>query len=82
MTRSFAETALAPLLDPASQGLLATLRAYLECGGSVVETAAATGVHRNTITTRLQQIRDRLGVDLNDPSQRLALQVACRSVRA
>ncbi|MBM7520439.1 helix-turn-helix domain-containing protein [Nocardioides nitrophenolicus] len=82
VTRSFAETALAPLLDPASQGLLATLRAYLECGGSVVETAAATGVHRNTITTRLQQIRDRLGVDLNDPSQRLALQVACRSVRA
>jgi len=78
VTRAFAETALAPLRD--SPALLGTLRAYLESGGSVVLTAQALGVHRNTVTSRVQQVRDRLGVDLDDPSQRLALQVACRSV--
>jgi DNA-binding PucR family transcriptional regulator len=59
---------------------LTTLRAYLESGGSVVLTAQALGVHRNTVSTRVQQVRDRLGVDLDDPSQRLALQVACRAL--
>ncbi len=78
VTRAFAETALAPLRESAP--LMATLRAYLESGISVVDTAHALGVHRNTVTTRLQQVRERLGLDLDDPSQRLALQVACRVV--
>ncbi|MEI7056339.1 helix-turn-helix domain-containing protein [Nocardioides sp. CCNWLW239] len=78
VTRAFAETALAPLRS--NESLLATLRAYLESGGSVVLVAEALGVHRNTVTARLQQVRERLGVDLDDPSQRLALQVACRSI--
>ena len=82
VTRAFAETALAPLRDPAHSHLLSTLHAYLESGGSAVLTAQALGVHRNTVTTRVQQIRDRLGVDLDDPSQRLALQVACRALGA
>lgn len=82
VTRAFAETALAPLRDPAHGHLLSTLHAYLESGGSAVLTAQALGVHRNTVTTRVQQIRDRLGVDLDDPSQRLALQVACRALGA
>jgi hypothetical protein len=80
VTRAFAETALSPLRDAAHSHLLATLRAYLESGGSVVLTAQALGVHRNTVTARVQQVRERLGVDLDDPSQRLALQVACRAV--
>ena len=80
VTRAFADTALAPLRGQANSHLLMTLRAYLESGGSVVLTAQALGVHRNTVTTRVQQVRDRLGVDLDDPSQRLALQVACRAL--
>jgi hypothetical protein len=80
ITRAFTETALAPLRDPTHSHLLATLHTYLESGGSVVLTAQALGVHRNTVTTRIQQIRTMLGVDLDDPSQRLALQVACRSL--
>jgi hypothetical protein len=80
VTRAFAETALSPLRDPSHSHLLSTLHAYLESGGSAVLTAQALGVHRNTVTTRIQQIRDRLGVDLDDPSQRLALQVACRAL--
>jgi purine catabolism regulator len=78
VTRAFAETALAPLGD--SESLLLTLRTYLESGGSVVLTAESLGVHRNTVTTRIQQIREKLGLDLDDPSQRLALQVACRAI--
>lgn len=80
VTRAFAETALLPLRGSADTHLLTTLRAYLESGGSVVLTAQSLGVHRNTVTTRVQQIRERLGVDLDDPSQRLALQVACRAL--
>nr|WP_238351532.1 helix-turn-helix domain-containing protein [Kribbella shirazensis] len=78
VTRAFAESALAPLRDSAT--LLTTLRAYLESGGSVVLAAQVLGVHRNTVTIRVQQVRERLGVDLDDPSQRLALQVACRAL--
>jgi hypothetical protein len=80
VTRAFAETALSPLRDTAHLHLLGTLRAYLESGGSMALTAQALGVHRNTVTTRIQQIRQRLGVDLDDPSQRLALQLACRAL--
>lgn len=82
VTRAFAETALSPLRDAAHLHLLGTLRAYLESGGSMALTAQALGVHRNTVTTRIQQIRQRLGVDLDDPSQRLALQLACRALQA
>ncbi|WP_182376179.1 helix-turn-helix domain-containing protein [Nocardioides sp. WS12] len=78
VTRAFAESALAPLRE--SEALMTTLRAYLESGCSVVLTAEALGVHRNTVTTRVQQIRERLGLDLDEPSQRLALQVACRAI--
>lgn len=78
VTRAFAESALAPLAD--TPVLLTTLRAYLESGCSVVETAGALGVHRNTVTARVQQLRERLGIDLDDPSRRLALQVACRTL--
>ncbi|HEX5533745.1 MAG TPA: helix-turn-helix domain-containing protein [Actinomycetales bacterium] len=80
VTRAFAETVLSPLRDSTHAHLLTTLRAYLESGGSIVLTAQALGVHRNTVSTRVLQIRDRLGVDLDDPSQRLALQVACRAL--
>ncbi|WP_020392080.1 helix-turn-helix domain-containing protein [Kribbella catacumbae] len=78
VTRAFAESALAPLRD--STTLLTTLRAYLESGGSVILTAQVLKVHRNTVTIRVQQVRERLGIDLDDPSQRLALQVACRAL--
>ncbi|GAA1844940.1 helix-turn-helix domain-containing protein [Brevibacterium marinum] len=78
VTRAFAESALAPLMD--SPQLLETLQAYLESGGSTSTTASALGIHRNTVAARVQQIRARLDVDLDDPSQRLAFQLACRAL--
>ncbi|MBN6058021.1 helix-turn-helix domain-containing protein [Nonomuraea sp. RK-328] len=35
------------------------------------------GVHRNTVTTRIERIRA-AGFDLEDAATRLALQLACR----
>lgn len=82
VTRAFAETALAPISGTANEHLLATLATYLQNGGSVLFTAQSLQVHRNTVTARLQQLQERLGVDLNDPSQLLALQIAVRAIRA
>ncbi|MGW0782772.1 helix-turn-helix domain-containing protein [Streptomyces sp. NPDC002913] len=80
VTRAFAETALAPLRSPDQAHLLTTLRVFLENGGSATGTARALGLHRNTVSARLRQVRERLGVDLDDPSRRLALQMACRAL--
>lgn len=78
--RAFAETALAPLRGVDGGQLLRTLQVYLEAGGSVSITGQVLGLHRNSVTARLHRLRERLGVDLDDPNQRLALQLACRSI--
>ncbi|NEA42870.1 PucR family transcriptional regulator [Streptomyces sp. SID11385] len=80
VTRAFAETALAPLRAPEHAHLLTTLRVFLEQGGSAAATARALGLHRNTVATRLHQIRERLPLDLDDPTRRLALHMACRTL--
>ena len=71
---------MAPLKGVDGGQLLRTLQAYLEAGGSVSTTSIVLGLHRNTVTARLHRLRERLGVDLDDPNQRLALQLACRSI--
>ncbi|MBM6588861.1 helix-turn-helix domain-containing protein [Brevibacterium sp. RIT 803] len=78
VTRAFAESALAPLTD--SPHLIETLQAYLESGGSTTATASVLGIHRNTAAARIHQVESRLDADLNEPSQRLAFQVACRAI--
>jgi len=73
---------LAPLerLGPArGETAIRTLAAYLDQQGSIVRTATALHLHRNAVTYRLRRITDLLGVDLDDPDQRLALQLACRA---
>jgi sugar diacid utilization regulator len=73
---------LGPLddLGPA-RGLAAvqTLHAWLDEQGSLVRCAERLHLHRNAVGYRIRQIRERLDVDLDDPDQRLALQLACRS---
>ena len=51
----------------------------LDQQGSIVRTASVLHLHRNAVTYRLRRITDLLGVDLDDPDQRLALQLACRA---
>ncbi|RJQ67644.1 PucR family transcriptional regulator [Pseudonocardiaceae bacterium YIM PH 21723] len=76
-----ARDVLAPVLAADTDGtLLATLTSVLDLGGSAKDAAAALGVHRNTVATRLERLRE-LGVDPTDPRQRLPLHLACHLVR-
>jgi DNA-binding PucR family transcriptional regulator len=73
---------LAPLekLGPArADTAIRTLAAYLDEQGSIVRTAQKLHLHRNAVTNRLRSITELLDVDLDDPDQRLALQLACRA---
>lgn len=86
-------TGLAALLDPAeatahAQALLAplgtdgplpeTLRTWLALHGSWDRTAAALGVHRNTVRQRIGRCRTLLGTDLDDMDVRSELWFALR----
>jgi sugar diacid utilization regulator len=73
---------LAPLekLGPArAHTAIATLAAYLDEQGSIVKTAQKLHLHRNAVANRLRGITELLEMDLDDPDQRLALQLACRA---
>ena len=65
--RRFAVTALEPLGSLADKPwLLPTLDAYLARQGRVKETAAALGVHLNTVKYRLRELRERCSPLLAD----------------
>ncbi|MBO0876424.1 MAG: PucR family transcriptional regulator [Pseudonocardia sp.] len=78
----FAARTLAPVreLDRARGGevLLDTLRAWLAHHGGWDRTAAALGVHRNSVRHRIGQVERALGVDLADPDTRMELWFALR----
>ncbi|MDR2983953.1 MAG: helix-turn-helix domain-containing protein, partial [Nocardiopsaceae bacterium] len=56
-----------------------TLAAFLDEQGSIHRTAQRLHLHRNAVSYRMRRITGLLGVDLEDPDQRLALQLACRA---
>ncbi|MFE6963030.1 PucR family transcriptional regulator [Streptomyces sp. NPDC057696] len=69
---------LAPLLAADRDGaLLRTLAVLLDVGGAPSAAAARLGIHRNTVTARLERLRA-LGCDLEDPKLRLPLHLACQ----
>ena len=73
---------LAPLekLGPGrADTAIQTLAVYLDEQGSVIRTAQKLHLHRNAVANRLRSITELLDVDLEDPDQRLALQLACRA---
>jgi sugar diacid utilization regulator len=73
---------LAPLekLGPGrAETAIRTLAAYLDEQGSIVRTAQKLHLHRNAVANRLRGITELLEMDLDDPDQRLALQLACRA---
>ncbi len=47
--------------------------------GSIGRTAQRLHLHRNAVSYRMRRITSLLGVDIADPDQRLALQLACRA---
>ncbi|WP_337062263.1 PucR family transcriptional regulator [Kineococcus sp. G2] len=56
--------------------LVRTARTYLDLAGSAQRTAAALGVHRQTLYHRLRRVRAVSGYDLDDGADRLALHLA------
>ncbi|MBL1101487.1 PucR family transcriptional regulator [Streptomyces coffeae] len=74
-----AHTMLTPLRNQPGD-LIRTLGTYLDSESSLNETAAVLGVHRNTVASRVDRIKNLLGVDLQDRDERLALHLACRAV--
>ncbi|WP_432572005.1 PucR family transcriptional regulator [Kineococcus sp. SYSU DK005] len=56
--------------------LVRTVRTYLDLAGSAQRTAAALGVHRQTLYHRLRRVREVSGCDLDDGADRLALHLA------
>ncbi len=56
--------------------LIPTLEAYLRAGGALSGAADHLGIHRNTLSYRLQRISELTGRDLSDPEERLLLHIA------
>ena len=63
---------------PRAETAIRTL-AYLDKQGSIIRTAQKLHLHRNAVANRLRGITELLEMDLDDPDQRLALQLACRA---
>ncbi|QOT19928.1 CdaR family transcriptional regulator [Paenarthrobacter sp. YJN-5] len=77
----FARTLLKPVTQvDKDEDLMRTLEVYLDNESSPTVTAGVLGLHRNTVVNRISRLRQLLSVDLDDPDQRLAVQLACRVV--
>lgn len=74
-----AQSLLAPLREGGGE-LLTTLSSYLDHESGIAATAAALGLHRNTVAVRIRRVQELLGIDMSDPEARLALHLACRAV--
>ncbi|MFJ6014703.1 PucR family transcriptional regulator [Streptomyces sp. NPDC092952] len=76
-----ADPAVRALLAPAHKDLARTAEVFLDCAGQASRTAAALGVHRQTLYYRLSRIQQLTGLDLNDGEDRLLLHMALKSAR-
>lgn len=77
----FARTLLRPVAEiDRDEDLLRTLEVFLDNESSPTVTANVLGLHRNTVIKRISRIRSLLPIDLDDPDQRLAVQLACRVI--
>lgn len=58
--------------------LLDTLELYLEQGGNIKDTSELLGVHRNTLTQRIERIQSLCSINVEQYSNRLALLAAIK----
>ncbi|PSL52252.1 GAF domain-containing protein [Saccharothrix carnea] len=80
----FIEQVIGPVIDydrERSADLLPTLQAYFEEGGSPTYAAARLHVHTNTVTRRLDRVKELLGPGWQKPDQALEIQLALRLLR-
>lgn len=65
--------------DRKQQGaLMNTIRTYFHCNCNAKETAERMFVHYNTVSYRLDRIKNELGLRLDDPETKLLLQLAIK----
>jgi len=62
-----------------ARSLVETLQTYLDEQGSLVRAGRTLHLHPNAVAYRMRKVRELLESDLDDPDQRLALQIACRA---
>ncbi|QPP10518.1 PucR family transcriptional regulator [Streptomyces bathyalis] len=75
------DAAVAPLLRPAHGELARTAEVFLDHAGQAGRTAAALGIHRQTLYYRLSRIEALTGLDLDDGGSRLLLHMALKAAR-
>ncbi|WP_314177161.1 helix-turn-helix domain-containing protein [Streptomyces winkii] len=75
------DPAAAALLRPAHAELARTAEVFLDHAGQAARTAAALGIHRQTLYYRLSRIEALTGLDLDDGTSRLLLHMALKAVR-
>lgn len=75
------DPAVASLLTPLHRELAHTAEVFLDCAGQAGRTAAALGIHRQTLYYRLSRIQQITGLDLNDGEDRLLLHMTVKRAR-
>ncbi|MBN0046162.1 helix-turn-helix domain-containing protein [Streptomyces actuosus] len=75
------DPAVAPLLAPAHRELARTAETYLDHAGQAGRTAAALGIHRQTLYYRLSRVEQLTGLDLDDGEDRLLLHMVLKGAR-
>ncbi|NLU75007.1 PucR family transcriptional regulator [Streptomyces sp. HNM0575] len=75
------DPAVRALLRPAHAELARTAEVFLDHAGQAGRTAAALGIHRQTLYYRLSRIESLTGLDLDDGTSRLLLHMALKAAR-
>ncbi|MGI5403101.1 PucR family transcriptional regulator [Streptomyces sp. CA-135486] len=69
------------LLDLSHAELARTAEVFLDCAGQASRTAAALGIHRQTLYYRLSRVEQLTGLDLAEGEDRLLLHMALKAAR-
>ncbi len=75
------DPAVRELLTPSHTDLARTAEVFLDCAGQAGRTAAALGIHRQTLYYRLSRVEQLTGLDLTEGEDRLLLHMAIKSAR-
>jgi DNA-binding PucR family transcriptional regulator len=75
------DPAVRQLLTPVHTELARTAEVFLDCAGQAGRTAAALGIHRQTLYYRLSRVEQLTGLDLAEGEDRLLLHMALKAAR-
>ncbi|PRH79608.1 PucR family transcriptional regulator [Streptomyces solincola] len=75
------DPAVRELLAPSHTELARTAEEFLDHAGQAGRTAAALGIHRQTLYYRLSRVEQLTGLDLDDGEHRLLLHMALKAAR-